>query len=299
VKVISIFAVILSFSLQLLSLVAWGQGHPPPYPPPPYGSPNYGIQEYEVEEANAISWSRKYDQAPAGSWEEGYAQDQRDQSIRRALQAIRGYQVFDRMSSQDIERFADQQERKYQASPSGSALEYLYSQARDIAYEAFHRQLQWEVENFNRDWREMDQYALTLDQKYQATPAGSAKERAYDRARRTVFDRLPEVVRLELSQIYDFRNIEQVGIYFVSKYERSPSGSVAEVAYSRIYDMALPMAEDRFEYNSYSYSQNDLYYISEEYNRKFDSSPAGSRVERYYARIRDIARRALSHGPRR
>jgi hypothetical protein len=295
------FVVSLTFllSIEVFSVVAFGQGYPPPLPSPPpfHNPPNYGgLQQYRQEEANAIYWSGKYDEAPSGSWEEGYCRDQRSQSIQRALEALRGYQVFDRMSSSAIENFADEQDRKYQATASGSALEDLYAGARDVAYAAFQRQLQIEVDNFGRDWRQMDEYALMLDGKYQATPSGSAKERAYDQARRLVFDRLPEAVRLELSQTFDFRLIEQVGLYFIGKYDRSPSGSVAEAAYRRTYDLALRMAVERFEYNSYSYSQNDLYYINDEYNRKFDSAPSGSQQESYFRQIRDIARRALDRG---
>lgn len=293
-KVLSQFAFLVLFSGQFISTAALAQGYPSP--PPPHSAPSYGLQEYQQEEGNSIYWNQKFNAAPSGSWEEGYAREQRDQSIRRALGALRGYQVFDRMSSQEIEAFADEQNRKYQSAPSGSALETLYSQARNIGYDAFQRQLQVEVDNLRGDWRQLDQYGMNMDRKYQSAPSGSEKERAYDRARRTVYDRLPEAVRRELSRVYDFRSIEETGLYFIRKYNASPSGSVAEAAYRRTNDLAFTMASDRFEYSSRSYSQNDLYYIIEEYNRKYQSAPSSSRQERYFAQIRDIARRAADRG---
>ncbi len=294
-----VFQASLVASSFLLSTAAIGQEvqtlRPPPPPPPipPRPGPSYGLQIYHQEEANAIYWNQKYNAAPSGSWEERYASDQRDQSIQRALQAIHGYDVFQNMTSRDIEMIADQENQKYNAAPSGSALERLYSEARDVAYEAFNQHLQWEVENFGPDWRRLEQFALSLDQKYNAAPSGSAKERAYDQARRRAFDRLPETVRAEITRIYDFRAIEQLAQYFVNKYNAAPSGSVSESAYQESRDLSFYAAEERFRYNVYSYPQNQLYSIIEEYTQKYNAAQSGSRQESYFAQIRDIARGAL------
>ncbi len=259
----------------LISLAAWGQSQ--------------GINQFYYEESNAISLQQRYAAAPSGSWEETQYRQQRDQAIQRAIYSINSYS-FQGMYFQQIEDFADQINQKYAAAPSGSALENMYRQVRDVSYQAFNQALQDHVLRFSNDWRQINDLALQMDQKYAAAASGSQKERAYDQARRALYQRIPQAVDQEIQRMWNFRDIENYAVYFSQQYAAAPSGSLKENVYNQVRRSAYSQAQMKFGQSAYSLSQQELWQIQEEYNQKFSAAPSGSLQETYFRQVRDQAR---------
>ena len=248
------------------------------------------INQYYYEESNAISAQQRYAAAPSGSWEEGQYRMQRDQAIQRAVAAINTYSTFQGMYWQQIESFADQLNQKYAAAPSGSALEGMYRQVRDVSYQAFNAGLQDYVLRFSNDWRQINDLAMQMDQKYAAAPSGSQKERAYDQARRSLYQRIPQAVDQEMQRMFNFRDVEGYADYFSQQYAAAPSGSLKENVYNQVMRSAYSQAQQKFAQQAYQLNQQQLWQVQEEYNQKYSSAPSGSLKETYYRQIRDQAR---------
>lgn len=260
---------------MFISFAAWSQSQ--------------GISQFYYEESNAISYQQRYAAAPSGSWEETQYRQQRDQAIQRAVYAINTY-IFQGMYYTQVEDFADQMNQKYAAAPSGSALESMYRQVRDVSYQAFNQALQDYVLRFSNDWRQINDLALQMDQKYAAAPSGSQKERAYDQARRALYQRIPQAVDQEMQRMWNFRDIENFGAYFSQQYAAAPSGSLKENVYNQVRRSAYGLAQGKFSQQAYSLSQQELWQIQEEYNQKYSAAPSGSVQESYFRQIRDQAR---------
>lgn len=162
------------------------------YNPPPSsnypGVPSYGLQQFNNDEQEAINWNQRYNQAPSGSWDESYARQNRDQSIQRAMSDISNYSAFDGMSFRDIENFGLMMEQKYNQAPSGSALENLYRQARQIAFNAAVNSFQSEVMNMSQQY--LYQIQDEYNQKYNQAPSGSAREQYFRQVRDIARSRL-------------------------------------------------------------------------------------------------------------
>jgi hypothetical protein len=269
------------------------QPQPPYYPPTNPGyPPSYALQAFERDEQDAIMWNQRYNQAPSGSFDERYARDQRDQAIRRALYDLQDGRAFDVMSRGEVEMFADRMEQKYNQAYSGSAMGRLYSQAAQIGYDAFNRALQRDLQNIRYDWRQVHQFALEMDQKYNSSPAGSLKEHTYDQIRRSAWDITVQAAQGEISSTYDFRRNEDTALTFDQMYNSSPSDSLKGRAYDQIRWHAFNTAVENFRANGRMY---DLYSIQNEYNQKYNSAPSGSLKENYYRQIRDTARAMMGY----
>jgi len=258
---------------------------------------NYELQTFARDEQDAIMWQQRYAAAPSGSWDETYARDQRDQSIQRALNVINSPYAFQGLMTSQIENFAEEMNRKYSAAPSGSALERMYIQARQAAYTAFKSSLLQDVQNLSYDWRQLHDLALRMDQAYAAAPSGSQKEAAYNEARRLAYQNLQPSVEQELPRYRDFRQIEQLAIFFDGLYVQAPSGSLKEGVYRQIELRAFNEAVSRANYELPRYPQQHLFQIQDEYHQKYSAASSGSTKENYYRQIRDIARSLLGYRP--
>ncbi|MBY0451999.1 MAG: hypothetical protein K2P92_03115 [Bdellovibrionaceae bacterium] len=155
---------------------------------------------------------------------------------------------------------------------------------------SFSNELQRFVQYSTNDWRQLHDLGLQMDQKYAAAPTGSQKERIYDQARRIAYQRLPQTVDQSLQNVYNFRDAESFGEYFSRLYAAAPTGSLKESVYNQIRRNAYNQAVSRFSQQSYSMSQQELWQIQDEYNRRFSASPTGSLQESYNRQIRDRAR---------
>lgn len=255
------------------------------------------LQQFAREEQEAIHWNQRYAQAPAGSWEESYARQNRDQAIQRALQVINSYHAFSGLYSQQIESFADEMNRKYTQASVGSAMERLYREAMRSAYTAFRSAILEEVRAISYDWRRLHELALRLDQAYAQASAGSQKEAAYNEARRLAYQNLPSSVEQELPRYQDFRQLEEFGLYFERLYVSASAGSLKENVYRQIYRRVFDEALNKARWQLRTYPHQALYQIQDEYNRKYTSASAGSFKESYYRQIRDLARSLLGQYP--
>lgn len=258
---------------------------------------SYELQSFAREEQDAIMWNQRYGAAPSGSWDESYARDQRDQAIQRALYNLNSPYTFQGMYTQQIESFADQMNQKYGAAASGSALERMYNQARQIAYAAFKRSVLNDVQALSYDWRRLHDLALRMDQAYGAAASGSPKEAAYNEARRLAYQNLPGAVDQEMSRYADFRQVEQLAMYFEQLYGQAPSGSLKEGTYRQIQLRAYAVAGDRAQYELSRYPSYQLMQIESEYSQKYNQAASGSTKEAYFRRVRDIARNLLGYRP--
>jgi hypothetical protein len=258
---------------------------------------SYELQAFARDEQDAIMWQQRYAAAPSGSWDESYARDQRDQAIQRALNDINSPDAFQGLMTSQIEDFAEQMNQKYNAAPSGSALERLYMQSRQTAYAAFKQSLLNDMQNLSYDWRRLHDLALRMDQGYNAAPSGSAKEAAYNEARRMAYQQLPAAVDSELPRYSDFRQVEQLALYFEQLFNQAPSGSLKESTYRQIEIRVFNEAGNRAQYELSRYPQQTLFQIQDEYNQKFNSAPSGSLKESYFRRVRDTARGLLGYHP--
>lgn len=247
------------------------------------------FNQFYQEEQNALYWHQQYMAAPSGSWEEGQARTSRDMAIERAIQSVNHYS-FRGMQWWDIESFADQINQKYMAAPSGGPIERMYRQVRDVAYNAFNQELQNYVMYFSNDWRQVHDLALQMDQKYMAAPSGSQKERAYSEARRSAFQRIPQLVDEEMYRMWNFRDLERMGEYFHNLYMAASSGSLKETTYNQVRRSAYNQATSKFSQQAYSLQQYELMQIQQEYNNRYNSASSGSLQEGYYRQIRDTAR---------
>jgi hypothetical protein len=250
------------------------------------------LNQFYYEESNALHWQQRYATAPTGSWEEQQARQQRDMAIERAIQNV-SYYSFQGMHWSQIESFADQMNQKFSAAPSGGAIERMYRQVRDTSYQAFNTELQRYVQYFSNEWRQIHDLALQMDQKYSAAPTGSQKERAYDQARRTAYQRMPQSVDQELYRLYSFRDVERLAEYFTQLYSAAPTGSLKENTYNQIRRSAFNQALQKFNEQAYSMPQHELWQIQEEYNRRYSAAPTGSLQETYFRQIRDAARNSI------
>ena len=247
------------------------------------------VNQFYTEEANANYWQQQYAAAPSGSWQESQARQSRDLAISRAVQSVTPYS-FQGTPWQQIESFADQINQKYAAAPSGGAIESMYRQVRDVAYQAFNQELQNYVQYFSNDWRQINDLALQMDQKYAAAPSGSQKENAYNQARRTLYQRIPQAVDQEYSRMWNFRDAENMAVYFAGLYAAAPSGSLKESIYLQVRNSGYTQAQQKFSQQAYSMSQQELWQVQDEYDRKYAAAPSGSMQETYYRQIRDQAR---------
>lgn len=247
------------------------------------------LNQFYYEESNALMWQQRYAAAPSGSWEEQQARQSRDMAIQRALQAASPY-AFQGMDWTQIESFADQMNSKYAAAPSGGAIESMYRQVRDTAYQAFNQALHYYVQYYSADWRQLLNLAAQLDAKYSAAPSGSQKERAYNQARQLAYQRVPQSIEQELSQTWDFRALERHGEYFTAQYSAAPSGSLKENIFNQARRSAYNHAYQKFSQQVYSMPAYQLWQIQDEYHRRYTSAPSGSLQENYYRQVRDLAR---------
>lgn len=247
------------------------------------------LNQFYYEESNVNYWQQRYAAAPSGSWEENQARQSRDQAIQRAIQAVNTY-TFQGVHWTQIEQVAEQMNQKYAAAPSGSAIESMYRQVRDVTYQAFNQELQNYVQYFSNDWRQIHDLALQMDQKYAAAPSGSQKERVYNQARSTAYQRMPQAVDQEIYRLWNFREVENLAEYFSRLYSAAPSGSLKESVYRQIRTTSYTQASQKFAQQAYSMSQAELWQIQDEYNRKYSAAPSGSASESYYRQIRDQAR---------
>ncbi len=170
-------------------------------------------------------------------------------------------------------------------------------QARQSAYAAFKQSLMLDVQNLSYDWRQLHDLALRLDQGYAAAPSGSAKESAYNEARRMAYQQLPAAVDYELPRYSDFRQVEQLALYFDQLYTQAPSGSLKESTYRQIETRVYNEAGNRAQYELSRYPQQALFQIQDEYNQKFNQASSGSLKEAYFRQVRDIARNLLGYHP--
>lgn len=256
---------------------------------------SHKLRVFYYEEEGAIHWNNQYNAAPAGSWEEKHAKELRTENIRRALDIISDSSVFYDLYVDGIEHFADELDRKYQAAPSGSAMEGFYNQSRKIVYIEFNQALTLDIRNNYHDWRDLQLKAKELDRKYQQAPSGSEKERAYNQARQQAWSLLPEKVQRETYRLHNFRQIENLAVYFESEYQRATSGSIEERTDSQLRQSLFSSAIEQFRTEAYSYPYDALYQLQGEYEQRYQSSPSGSSLEKYCAQIRDIARTSISH----
>ncbi len=247
------------------------------------------LNQFYYEEGNALMWQQRYAAAPSGSWEEQQARQSRDMSIQRALQAASPY-AFQGMDWTQIENFADQMNSKFNSAPSGGAIESMYRQVRDTAYQAFNQALQYYVQYYSADWRQLLNLAAQLDAKFNAAPSGSQKERAYNQARQLAYNRVPQSIEEELSRTWDYRAIETQADYFTQQFNAAPSGSLKENIFRQARTSAYNHAYQRFSQQAYSIPQYQLWQIQEEYNNRFNAAPSGSLLESYCRQIRDLAR---------
>lgn len=248
------------------------------------------LDQFYYEESNAISAQQRYASAPSGSWEEDQFRQQRDISIQRALQAINDYSAFKNIYWQHIEQISGNLYQKYNAATSGSALENFYRQASEVAFRAFNSALQEYFLRFVNDWRQIHDFSEQMNQKYSQATSGSLKEKAYDQARRTLYQRLSEEVDREIERMWNFRDIEGHANYFNQKYNEATSGSLKESVYNQIRQSAYNQAINKFSQQAYSLPQSELWQLQSEYNQKYSSATSGSLIENYYRQIRDKAR---------
>lgn len=274
-RVLSMFALFLT--TVILSAQVWAQNF------------NQGLNQFYYEENNAIMWQQRFAAAPSGSWEEAQARQSRDIAIQRAVQAASPY-AFQGMDWTQIENFADQMNGKFNAAPSGGAIEGMYRQVRDVAYQAFNQALQYYVQYYSADWRQLLNLAAQLDAKFNAAPSGSQKERAYDQARRLAYQRVPQSIEDELNRTWDYRSIETQAEYFTSQFNAAPSGSLKENIFNQARRSAYTHAFQKFSQQAYSMPAYQLWQIQEEYNSRFNAAPSGSLQEGYFRQVRDLAR---------
>jgi len=166
----------------------------------------------------------------------------------------------------------------------------MYRQVRDTAYQAFNQALQYYVQYYSADWRQLLDLAAQLDAKYNAAPSGSQKERAYNQARQLAYQRVPQSIEEELSRTWDYRAIETQAEYFTQQYNAAPSGSLKENIFRQAKSSAYSHAFQRFQQQVYQMPAYQLWQIQDEYNNRFNAAPSGSQQESYYRQVRDLAR---------
>lgn len=247
------------------------------------------LSQFANEERAALHFQQQYNAAPSGSWEEQQARQARDVAIQRAIQSVNLY-TFQGMHWTQIENFADQMNQKYNASPSGGAIEGMYRQVRDTSYAAFNQELQNFVMRFPNDWRQLHDLALQMDQKYNASSSGSQKERAYDQARRSAYSRIPQAVEQEYTRMWNFRDAERLAEYFHNLYNAASSGSLKENVYNQVRRSGYSHATSKFNQQAYQMPQYELMNIQQEYNNRYNAASSGSLQEGYYRQVRDTAR---------
>lgn len=257
----------------------------------------YELQAFAREEQDAIMWHQRYQQAPSGSFDERYAADQRNQAIQRALSVLNSSYAFQGMVTREIESFAEQMNQKFNQASSGSALERMYNEARRMAYTAFKQSILNDVQNLSYDWRRLHDMALRLDQAFNQAQSGSQKEAAYNEARRMAYQNLPGAVEQELPRYRDFRQLEQLALYFDNLYNQAQSGSLKEGTYRRIEIRVFDEARARADWELRNLPQQSLYNVQAEYDQKFNQARSGSLQESYYRRIRDLARSLMGYRP--
>jgi hypothetical protein len=286
-----------AFLMALIVSTSYASAQTPGAIGPITPTSSYDLQSFARDEQDALMWQQRFNAAPSGSFDERYAADQRDQSINRAIADLNSPYAFQGLRTPDIEAFANQMDQKYAAAPSGSAIERLYNQARGLAYNAFHNSILGDVQALSYDWRQLHDLALRLDQAYGAAPSGSQKEAAYNDARQLAYRNLPGAVEQELPRYNDFRQLEQLALYFDHLYAQAPSGSLKEGVYRQLETRVFNEASSRAQYQLRQYPQQSLYQIQAEYDQKFNAAPSGSLKESYYRGIRDLTRSLMGYHP--
>lgn len=263
----------LFFATIILSIQVWAQS----------------LNQFYYEEGNALMWQQRFATAPSGSWEEAQARQSRDSAIQRAIQAAGPY-AFQGMDWTQIENFADQINSKFNSAPSGGAIERMYLQVRNTAYQAFTQALQQYVQYYVADWRQLLNLAAQLDAKFNAAPSGSQKERAYNQARQLAYQKVPQSIEQEFNQTWDYRALERHGEYFTAQFNAAPSGSLKENIFNQARRSAYTHAYQKFSQQAYSMPAYQLWQVQEEYHSRFNAAPSGSLQENYYRQVRDLAR---------
>lgn len=232
---------------------------PPPYYPPPPGYPqppmptpyypapntgyNYSIQEFSRNEIDAVNWDDAFRRARPGSWDQTYAVQNRDQSIRNALNALSGYRALEGIRSSELENLALDLDYKFRASRSGSALQSMYSNARNAVVEAFVQAEQIEAQ-YARDFRDNENEITRLDYAFRSARAGSTLESGYSRARSLV---IQESLRLADSQLryMGAQELYQIQDQYHRMYQSARAGSQLESYYRQVRDLARSLLQYR------------------------------------------------------
>ncbi|MFZ4403385.1 MAG: hypothetical protein ACOYOK_04725 [Pseudobdellovibrionaceae bacterium] len=145
-------------------------------------------------------------------------------------------------------------------------------------------------EQFYRD----EQEAKNWYQRYYQAPSGSwdesfAKEN-FNRASQQALQSLDSALTY---QNRDWRQAENLGLDLYQKYVQAASGSALERFYSQASTKAFDGTAQIFQNVAYQLSRNELYQLAQDYSQRYNQAPSGSRSERFFSRMRDIARNAL------
>lgn len=261
------------------------------------GNPDYRyprdpqiIQDYRYQEGNFLEWQRRYNAAPSGSWEESTARESMQRTRAYISSLLRDTYRYVGFQSAELRNLAQEADQKYNAASSGSMGEALYNEVRGYFWNSFAEKSGYDLECTGFRWEQLVQEGERFASEYNAAPSGSLRERIFAGLRDRALQQADVQVRYELEYYPDYRQVEDVAMQLVNKYNAAPSGSRLEAFYRSARDTAFLTAERKFTQAVYGFATDQLYYLQEDYNRRYNGAPSGSSQERYFARIRDIAR---------
>ena len=277
---------------------------PGPVPPQSCGPLNTGLNTmaaFNEADSRMQSANREYQTSPSGSYREQLARQNREQAARDAIQVLTHPLSFQELTAAQIEGVAADLQRRYNAAPSGSVMENVYRQGRDLAWDANLRQGRREVNCVlgPNSWRQLLTISDDYQRKYNAAPSGSRAESSArtlrDEALRLVEVRLNE----DLNRLVDFRQAESIAQEMERMYQVSPSGSVIEAIGNRGRSSAYNAGRRALGQLLPMISQPQLISLEDEFRRRSMSASSGSQLERYLVDQRATIQRELSlRGPR-
>lgn len=268
--------------------------------PPLAGRPAYGraLEEFYFVEEELLRWDREYRAAPSGSWREREADARRREAYDRGLRLVSDPGALRGSGPAELERFALEMTRKYQAAPSGSLAEALYNSARRSAWQAFEEETADDLRR-GGGWDRLVRDAEEFDSRYQRASSGSLEEAAFQRLRRTAWDEAYAALERDLRYgRSDFREAEPLAEDFSRQYQSASSGSLRESFFNRARRLAFDGAFDAFQRDLYRLSPHELDSLEREYDSRYQRASSGSLAESYFRRVRDLIRSRIGYRPR-
>lgn len=252
------------------------------------------LGEFQRIESEFLYWDNEYSQAPSGSYRERQADDRRRSLYERAEFLMSDPYALRRNRASTIERFAEENDRKYDAAISGQLRERFYDAARRSAWRAFGESLGRELEH-SRDWREIIRKAEDFHGKYQQARSDSLRESAYRDAADRAWGAAERSLEWDLGgALHSVSELESMAEEFDRAYQQAQGGSRRERFYDQATRTACDGALKAFERDLWrSHGDRRLSALEAEYNRRYQAARGGSRREAYFREVRDLIRRHL------